>query len=926
MPLLLIAPIVVIFAPVLFANRSFAFRDGAHFYHPMFKWIASEWGQGRVPLWNPLENCGLPILADATSSIFYPGKLIFVLPLPFAYLYNLYIVGHVLLAAGLMYALARGLRASQPAAVLTAVAYACGGNVVFQYCNIVFLVGAAWLPAALLGIEEIVARRSWKGTLLLAVVLAMMILGGDPQMAYHALLAAGLRLVCSWFGKPAAKTEDSQPSLDVINPVTSSWWYPTLQLGVAATFAFLLAAVQIFPSSEATKSSERAAYKRPRNVFEAVATVRSNTAGDSLLKETPGEAIAAGIFGQPEKSSHQDRAYNFSISPWRMAEFLWPNVSGRIVPVSRLWILLFPGSSPAWTPSLYLGLLPFLVGVAALRFWRTDPTTRWLSWLVLIFALGSFGWYGLGWVVREFYATVLQGDSSKLSIGAPVGGIYWLMVTLLPTYIYFRYPAKLMVVAVCGLCAAGAINADRLFTNPSDRWVQRLKWFAYASVGLAFVTWCISDRLIATRMPPTQIFGPFDARGACIDVISAFLQAAIVAWLLQLLLQKMWAARSHENSQAEQARWQWLAVALTAVEIVVANAGLLSSAPAAMWSEPGPVAAAIRLHHEQRQGTQADGINAQLDPRFFRGGYQSWQPHSYRERDLKGTRMQDLTRWEHDSLFPKYHLPSGLPLVESYGSLKPLDYESLLLISREYSKLEFAEARVPAPTVLRIAAAEYLVLPADAEIPFADKITPPANLELPENVSLWQMKRTQPRAWVVHHVVKLPPVINTLDLDTVDQRARDVLTELRDGKPKMRDFAQVAVVETTEPLSAELLSVDSKIPSTAVCEFLLDEPQHVRIRTRLDRPGLMVVADSWNQGWQATLQPANSTDDKPSAPQPLTIHRTNRCFRGVELPAGEWIVDFRFRPQSFYRGGLISAASWLAAIALCGLAYGWRKR
>ena len=38
-PLLLLAPIVVIFAPVLFADRSFAFRDGSHFYHPLFQWI-----------------------------------------------------------------------------------------------------------------------------------------------------------------------------------------------------------------------------------------------------------------------------------------------------------------------------------------------------------------------------------------------------------------------------------------------------------------------------------------------------------------------------------------------------------------------------------------------------------------------------------------------------------------------------------------------------------------------------------------------------------------------------------------------------------------------------------------------------------------------------------------------------------------------
>src|SRR5262245_47450660 len=241
LPLLLLAPIVAIFAPVLFADRSFAFRDGAHFYHPLFQWITSEWGQGRVPLWNPLENCGLPVLADATSSIFYPGKLIFVLPLPFAWLYKFYVIGHIVLAALSMYAFARRLRASEQAAVLAAIAYACGGNVLFQYCNIVFLVGAAWLPAALLGIEEIVSSRCWRAMLFLAFVLAMMILGGDPQMAYHVLLAAALRFVVAGLSRrPSEATE--QHNLHVISPAPNLLFSGAL-LGAAAIIAFLLAAI-----------------------------------------------------------------------------------------------------------------------------------------------------------------------------------------------------------------------------------------------------------------------------------------------------------------------------------------------------------------------------------------------------------------------------------------------------------------------------------------------------------------------------------------------------------------------------------------------------------------------------------------------------------------------------------------------------------
>src|SRR5437870_4535473 len=79
--LLIFLPVAVLFGPVLFTDRSFAMRDAAHFYHPLFEWTASEWGAGRVPLWNPDENCGVPVVADASSSVFYPGKLVFALPL-----------------------------------------------------------------------------------------------------------------------------------------------------------------------------------------------------------------------------------------------------------------------------------------------------------------------------------------------------------------------------------------------------------------------------------------------------------------------------------------------------------------------------------------------------------------------------------------------------------------------------------------------------------------------------------------------------------------------------------------------------------------------------------------------------------------------------------------------------------------------------
>src|SRR6476661_972213 len=82
---LIVLPLVAIFAPVLFQDRSFAFRDTAHFYYPLFEWIEGQWQRGELPLWNPHVNFGTPVVGEGASCLFYPGKEIFLLPLAFSW-------------------------------------------------------------------------------------------------------------------------------------------------------------------------------------------------------------------------------------------------------------------------------------------------------------------------------------------------------------------------------------------------------------------------------------------------------------------------------------------------------------------------------------------------------------------------------------------------------------------------------------------------------------------------------------------------------------------------------------------------------------------------------------------------------------------------------------------------------------------------
>ncbi|MFN0019313.1 MAG: hypothetical protein ACKVP0_13700 [Pirellulaceae bacterium] len=896
-------PVVALFGPVLFTDRAFAMRDAAHFYHPLFQWTASEWGQGRIPLWNPDENCGIPVVADASSSVFYPGKLVFALPVDFTLRYKLYVIGHVILAAAGSYWLARHWKSSQWAAGVAALAYACGGNVVFQYCNVVFLLGAAWLPFAALAADKMLVQRSWRGAVALGVVLALMILGGEPQAAYHGLLMTGLYAV-------VLSCKENKPEEDTIaaglwQRMDGSLFLGRIVLvGIATSVGFLLAAVQILPSSEASQESERAAYRRPRSIYEAAACT-----------SLPAGEIAQGLFGQPDPTTHHERAYHFSVGPWRYVEFIWPNISGRMFPTQRRWLSLWPAEGRLWTPTLYMGLLPILLAVAQLRWRRGDERTRWLSWVVLLFALGSLGWYGLGWLAREFCSIVLRMDAEKFPIGSQVGGVYWLMTTLLPTYVNFRYPAKLLVVTSLALSQLAAFGWDRVFEEKRDRFIKVLKCLGGTSAVLLAVAWGaatwlgavlatgykdspLKDRLASfLRHHADGSLGPFDWKGSSADVQWAFLQTTVLCAALAWLLRQAW----KEPQQA--AKWQLAALLLVALDLAFANYWLVPTAPAAIWRDPPAV---------------AEMMDTAEHPRVFRsnlGG--GWRPVEFR-KTLSRERMNELTQWERDTLFPKYGLPHGIGLVESYGSLKSVHYESLLYVARSYGPPQPSDDGRPLPpgSTLRFLGTEYLLLP-DNYVPgtkdklFAEKVpmrTPPA-----AGATLWKMKNPFPRAWVVHDVKTLAPLPSRLDLDALDARAMDVLfpADPQTKQRATRNLRTTALVETDEHIDLAPSSNNStvRLPEKDLCQILSSEPTRVEIEVTLAQSGLIVLRDTYAPGWVALLR---SAEEEQAVQQEVPIYRTNRVFRGVVVPAGRHVLTFEYRPTSFYRGAAVSAVSWLA--------------
>ncbi|MBI3463732.1 MAG: hypothetical protein HY000_11850, partial [Planctomycetes bacterium] len=175
-----------VFSGVIFQDRNFIYRDAGHFYYPLLKLVQEEWKAGRWPLWNPYENAGMPLLANPASAVLYPPRIVLFQWLPISYgaAYKWYILLHVLLAAATAYAMARHWKASDWAAGVAALCYGFGAVVMFQYCNVIFLVGAAWLPLGLMATDRALAEGDARWSVLLGIVLTMQTLGGDPEAAY----------------------------------------------------------------------------------------------------------------------------------------------------------------------------------------------------------------------------------------------------------------------------------------------------------------------------------------------------------------------------------------------------------------------------------------------------------------------------------------------------------------------------------------------------------------------------------------------------------------------------------------------------------------------------------------------------------------------------------------------------------------------
>jgi len=188
-----IIPVLVIFvAPTamlytLWANPVSAGEDDVIYYYPLRKMVGQALRESRLPLQNPLEATGSPLLADPQSAVMYPPTWLFALigPKP---AYSLSIFMAFWIAGGGMYLYLRRLGLVGSAATFGAVAFMFCGFMVAHRVHLAMIHTAAFLPWGLWCIERLRSRPARAFAWMVPVAVLAITSGHWPTLIHIGLL------------------------------------------------------------------------------------------------------------------------------------------------------------------------------------------------------------------------------------------------------------------------------------------------------------------------------------------------------------------------------------------------------------------------------------------------------------------------------------------------------------------------------------------------------------------------------------------------------------------------------------------------------------------------------------------------------------------------------------------------------------------
>ncbi|MBI3782443.1 MAG: YfhO family protein [Deltaproteobacteria bacterium] len=232
-----------------------------------FDWLR----HGYLPLWNPYQYCGMPLMATVLYGPFYPLNIFFLLIPRTEIAIECTVVLHIFAAGLFMYLYARSIGLGRGAALVAAATFMFSGFLASQALWFTPAISAAaWLPLAWLAIERIAGDGRARWAVLLGVAVAMPILAGWLQTWLYSMYGIAAYSAARVLVATSRPNERQRLARTVV----------LLAVGVVLGACF--AAVQVLPTMELQQLGPR----RPGGLSLAQTLIYGATPPAKLLAET----------------------------------------------------------------------------------------------------------------------------------------------------------------------------------------------------------------------------------------------------------------------------------------------------------------------------------------------------------------------------------------------------------------------------------------------------------------------------------------------------------------------------------------------------------------------------------------------------------------------------------------------------------------
>lgn len=641
----LLLPPAILYWPFLFGGRYLFWGTPLLQFWPWRQLAVEELRAGRLPLWNPHAGCGVPLLADHQTAVFYPPNLIFML-MPVERAMGVSLALHALLAGLSMYALARELGRSRLAGLVAGLAFMLSAYLVARGSFLTEVSAIVWLPLLWLFARRLTRLgRPWqqrvRALVPMALVIALQFLAGHAQTWFYSLVS--LALYGLW--RVGA-------GLPFLNPRRKA------QGGEAKA--------PLPGVSDATHRQARAAVGGGRLERGTVAALKSSIVRFLLLGAAVlwGVALAAVQFlptlelsrlAQRSRSGNWETfALQYSMWPWRLITLLLPDFFGNPARGSY-W-----GYATYWEDAGYIGVLPFALAALAVLAWVRH---RWSRAPRMSQAPEPVPFFSL---LALFSLLMALGRNTPF---------YLFFFRHLPGFAQFQAPARWLGIYTAAMAVLAGAGLDALRPSRALRFAARLG--LVAGLQTAILAW------MATTEGAQAWLGEAGLPDVQPTFAHALLRFSLLATTSLLLL--LWGQRRFQSphidtlqhkGQLRALAWPAAVLLLVAGDLIYAGYGLNPAIDPALYAgrtETGAALAASDL-----QGRLY--YSAEDREQVLFGRYLDFRDY---HSDLRSAARLDYWWGLRESLVPDLPMAEGLPSANTFEPLVEARYRTLLQALQE---------------------------------------------------------------------------------------------------------------------------------------------------------------------------------------------------------------------------------------------------